>query len=118
MHYFSQSCYLEPYMKVFSTAGMDQGQIGELTSRDWSKKNEKEVVMRTATFGKLVREISICAKRNDYKAVDEEGVEVVRKGLGDDLVVPMGLIAVLRRQKVLDSKNGKVYPCQKTKDDD
>jgi hypothetical protein len=28
------------------------------------------------------------------------------------------LIAVLRRQKVLDSKDGKVYSCEKSKRDD
>jgi hypothetical protein len=109
MHYFRKNCYFEPFMKVFNTSGLTQEKIDKMAKRDWSSDSEKEVVMRTASFGHGINKISVCARKEDYTVISPEGEDIVRKGLGDNVVVPLGLMAVLRRQKLADHKSE--YPC-------
>ena len=126
-YYFTRHCYYEPFMKVYSTKELSEIEIKKMADEDWSNFNEKEVVMRTASFGHGIGKLEVCARRADYsvgihvgeqvkgggkkkkkkgnKKKEEVKEMVDRTGMGDDVVVPLGLMAVLRRQMVEDSKD-------------
>ncbi|CZR64990.1 uncharacterized protein PAC_14890 [Phialocephala subalpina] len=106
MHYFTTHCVYQPFMKVYSTSGLSPAQITKQGIREWSPKNEKEVVMRTAAFGYYPDNLQVCARRADYEAGGQK-----MKGLREDVVVPLGLIAALRLQMKTDGrfKNGCSY---------
>jgi len=57
-------------------------------------------MMRTAAFGHGPGYLSACAKRGDYTtpALGETGMEVRRKGLGNEGLVPLGLFAALGKK--------------------
>lgn len=76
---------------------MTAKQIEKQSKDDWGPGNKDNVVMRTAAFGEAAKELNeleICARRNDSLTQSNTTVQ----GLGDDFVVPLGLIAALRMQ--------------------
>jgi hypothetical protein len=101
MHYFTQNCVYQGFMKVYSTTWNTELETKAQGDREWSDKNEKEVVMRTAAFGYSPSGLEVCARRENY--IVENGGEEMR-GLGEDVVVPLGLMAVLRLQMESEGK--------------
>lgn len=98
-HYFTKNCVYQAFMKVYSTANLTSAEIASQGTREWSPKNEKEVVMRTAAFGHTPDGLAVCARKGDYEV---NGVGM--KGLREDIVVPLGLMAALRLQMQADGK--------------
>ncbi|EKD18246.1 hypothetical protein MBM_03239 [Drepanopeziza brunnea f. sp. 'multigermtubi' MB_m1] len=105
LFYFSQACYYQPFMTVFRTDNMTDAQVEEQSGKRWSGTSEKNVVMRTMNSGTpwYLDDLGVCARTADYD-VDVvvagdggDGGSVERRpGLGDDLIVPLGLMAALR----------------------
>lgn len=85
-------CEYEPFLKVFRTDNMTAKEITEQSNKDWTTGSEANVVMRTASFGFGQHELQVCARKRDYLV---EG-NISRSGLGDDMIVPLALLAVSR----------------------
>jgi hypothetical protein len=91
-------------MVVFKTDGMNKSEIRSQCEKDWSSESENNVVLRTASFGLGQQGLEVCARREDYEVVGKDNQLETRRGLHDDIIIPLGLIAVLRRQMKLDKK--------------
>jgi len=101
LHFFTKNCQYQPYVAVFRTEGMKQKDIDEQMDKKWESSSKDNVVMRTASFGHDGPvDMQVCAKREDN--VGAGGT--VTKGLGDDAIVPMGLLAALGRQMIGEGK--------------
>lgn len=83
---------------------MNEDAILAQSDAAWSSSSESNVVMRTVSYGHSIQALEVCAKRKDYQAVNEEGEWVKGLGLGDDLIVPLGLLAVVRMDMEADGK--------------
>ena len=91
----------QPFVTVFRTEGMSEVEVKEQSGRVWESGSEGNVVMRTASFGKGQKGLEVCGRRGEYE-VPGEGEK--RRGLEEDVVVPLGLLAVVRRQMKMDRK--------------
>jgi len=103
LHFFAKSCAYQPFLTIFRTDGMNAQAIEQQSEKNWESKSENNVVMRTASFGSGQQHLEVCARRRDYEVLGEEGSEMMR-GLGEDVVVPLGLLSVIRRQMRMDNK--------------
>jgi hypothetical protein len=98
MHYFTQNCQYQYFMTVFKTDNMDEEHATKQSEKKWESKSASNVVMRTVGFGKTMPEnSSVYAKREDYQGERGNLKEKELKGLGEDLLVPLGLMIALRR---------------------
>ncbi|KAE8448618.1 hypothetical protein EG329_009043 [Mollisiaceae sp. DMI_Dod_QoI] len=104
LHYFTKKCQYQAFMKVYNTSGLSTTEITEQGKRDWSPKNEKEVVMRAVAPGNPPGHLQICARREDYEFREKEGELEQMRGLREDAVVPLGLMAALRLQVKADGR--------------
>lgn len=102
---FEKHCVYQSFMRVFRSP---TDKIRR-TWNTWSKKSSGEEIMRTASFGYGGRNgLEVCVKRREY-TWNNHGVKVTEPGLGEDLLVPLGLMAVVRRSmrmeqgKMMDS---------------
>ncbi|TGO68461.1 hypothetical protein BOTNAR_0024g00120 [Botryotinia narcissicola] len=87
---FEKHCVYQSFMRVFRRP---TDKIRE-TWNTWSKESSGEEVMRTASFGYSGQKgLEVCVKRREYTWIDH-GVKVTEPGLGEDLLVPLGLMAV------------------------
>lgn len=94
-------------MKVYNISGMSERQINDVRWRQWSGESEEGVVMRTKSY-KEGGPLSLCYRKDDYdlNAGREGGARDMSKGLGDEGLAPMGLMAVTRLQLAKDGKAG------------
>jgi len=94
---FTRSEWYQPFMLFFNTIGMDDKQIEAQAAEEWSSLSKPNVVMRTASFGMGKHGLEVCARRYQYpvKVSGGSGVRVM-DGLGENIMVPLGLMAVLR----------------------
>ncbi|KAI9052914.1 hypothetical protein LZ554_003186 [Drepanopeziza brunnea f. sp. 'monogermtubi'] len=105
LFYFTQACYYQPFMTVFRTDNMTDAQVKEQSGKKWTGTSEKNVVMRTTNSGTVfyLDDLKVCARTADYDVdvVAGDGGRSVEKrpGLGDDLIVPLGLMAALRSEQ-------------------
>ncbi|CAG8975651.1 hypothetical protein HYALB_00008410 [Hymenoscyphus albidus] len=91
--HFSRNNKYQPFMKVYDISGMDKDRIEEVKWRQWSGKNEEGVAMRThANSHSPSSSLRVCYKRGEMDG----------KALGDDALVPLGLMAVMRIQSSKD----------------
>lgn len=88
---FTQSSAYEPFLKFHRTSYMTDGEKQNLVDSKWTKNNDETVLMRTASFGHGKAHPSVCIRNADWR---EDGKVV--KGLGDDMLVPLGLLQVYR----------------------
>ena len=97
---FTRHCQYQPFTTVFRTDGMSDMQIYEQNQKEWSSSSSSaaNIVMRTASFGHGPGKLEVCARRRGYAVKDGEGKVSRMEGLGDDVVMPLGLMAVLRKQ--------------------
>jgi hypothetical protein len=82
---------------------MSDEEVKEQSGRVWESGSEGNVVMRTASFGKGQKGLEVCGRRGEYEVLAEGRTER-RRGLEEDVVVPLGLLAVTRRQMKMDRK--------------
>ena len=60
--------------------------------------------MRNASFGYGGNDgLEVCVRRREYEWTTD-GVTVMETGLGEDLLVPLGLMAVVRRSMRVEQK--------------
>ncbi len=90
----------QPFVTVFRTEGMSEGEVKEQSERVWESGSRANVVMRTASFGKGQKGLEICGRRGTYEVGEGEK----RRGLEEDVVVPLGLLAIVRRQMKMDRR--------------
>ncbi|KAN0095975.1 hypothetical protein V8E51_014780 [Hyaloscypha variabilis] len=103
LHFYGKNCVYQPFVTVFRTEGMSDEEVKEQSGRVWESGSEGNVVMRTASFGKGQKGLEVCGRRGEYEVLAEGRTER-RRGLEEDVVVPLGLLAVTRRQMKIDRK--------------
>lgn len=79
-------------------------EIKEQSEREWSKWSDHNVVMRATSFGQGQNGLEVCARRREYNVPGNDNRNVTREGLHDDVIIPLGLMATLRRQMKKDNK--------------
>ncbi|KAE9371031.1 hypothetical protein N431DRAFT_341086 [Stipitochalara longipes BDJ] len=104
LHFFRKSCFYQPFVTIFRTDGMDTQAINVQSDRVWQSKSEDNVVMRTASFGAGQQHLEVCARRKDYDVLVEGNETETRKGLNEDVIVPLGLLSVIRRQMRMEKR--------------
>jgi hypothetical protein len=85
-------------MTASRTDGMSPLDKTKQSDRDWSPKSESNVVTRTASFGHGQHGPEVCARKNGYDILGKDNQIETRKGLQDDVIIPLGLMATLRRK--------------------
>lgn len=60
--------------------------------------------MRTVAFAAQDGSLEVCARKVDYEAPGRDNGTVTKEGLHDDIVVPLGLMAALRRQMKMEKR--------------
>jgi hypothetical protein len=112
-HHYTRNCQYQPFMTIYRTDGSTAQQIQEQNKRDWTSKSEDNVVMRTASFRHGLNDLEVCAREEDYVSFIRKNKTVVERremiGLEDDTVIPLGLLAVLRRQ--MKREGGLIVAC-------
>jgi hypothetical protein len=103
-HFFRKSCLYQPFVTVFRTDGMNSVEIAQQSGKEWSRKSDNNVVMRTASFGAGQQSLEVCARRRDYDVAGMDNQVETWKGLHDDVIVPLGLLAVTRRQMKMEKR--------------
>lgn len=104
--HFTRKGHYQPFMKVYNTSGLSPAQVKDVSWRQWSGENEEGVVMRTMKLS-MHGPLRLCYRNGDYNAIGPGGNEEVRKGMGDDGLVPLGLMAAIRIQMEKDRKDGR-----------
>ncbi|KAF7945789.1 uncharacterized protein EAE97_004827 [Botrytis byssoidea] len=96
---FEKHCVYQSFMRVFRRP---TDKIRK-TWNTWSKESSGGEVMRTASFGYSGQKgLEVCVKRREYTWIDH-GVKVTEPGLGEDLLVPLGLMAVFWQMSLVSS---------------
>ncbi|TGO56341.1 hypothetical protein BCON_0079g00350 [Botryotinia convoluta] len=89
---FEKHCVYQSFMRVFRRPTKENRK----TWNTWSKESSGEEVMRTASFGYGGgKGLEVCVRRK--YTWTSHGVKVTEPGLGENLIVPLGLMAVVRR---------------------
>lgn len=91
-------------MRVFKEGvgeeGFSRKEIGERRRtkwKIWKSESRREEVLRTASYGYGGHlGLEVCARRNEY-TWSRNGKMGREEGMGDDLLVPLGLMAVVRK---------------------
>ncbi|KAF5872401.1 uncharacterized protein Bfra_005760 [Botrytis fragariae] len=89
---FEKHCVYQSFIRVFRRP------TDEIRKKwnTWSKESNGEEVMRNASFGYGGNEgLEACVRRRNYTWTSH-GVKITEPGLGEDLLVPLGLMAVVR----------------------
>lgn len=96
-HKFDRHCAYQSFMQVYRAGVGAGGRRKDGYWRYWTRKSSREEVMRTMSYGYGGRSgLEVCARRNDY-LWDNNGMKEKESGLGEDLLVPLGLMAVVRQ---------------------
>ncbi|KAM0310067.1 hypothetical protein ACHAO8_008464 [Botrytis cinerea] len=97
---FEKHCVYQSLMRVFRKPIEESRK----TWSTWSRFSNREEVMRTASFGYGGNDgLEVCVRRREYEWTTD-GVTVMETGLGEDLLVPLGLMAVVRRSMRVEQK--------------
>ncbi|TGO10141.1 hypothetical protein BTUL_0143g00120 [Botrytis tulipae] len=107
---FEEHCVYQSFMRVFRRPTDENRR----TWNTWSKESSGEEVMRTASFGYGGKKgLEVCVRRRDYAWTTSDGVKVTESGLGEDLLVPLGLMAVVRSSMRMEQgkmRDGCLWP--------
>ncbi|KAB8297969.1 hypothetical protein EYC80_001746 [Monilinia laxa] len=101
---FDKNCVYQSFMRVFKEGvgeeEFSRKEIGEQRGtkwKNWKKDSRREEVLRTASYGYGGHlGLEVCARRNEYMW-SRNGKMGREEGMGDDLLVPLGLMAVVRK---------------------
>ncbi|KAF7869668.1 hypothetical protein EAF04_004452 [Stromatinia cepivora] len=107
---FDKHCAYQSFMRVFREDVGTGGRTKDGIWRSWEKKSIREEVMRTMSYGYGGHNgLEVCARRSEYSWTTN-GVREMEEGLGEDLLVPLGLMAVVRKR--MREEQGKlVFGC-------
>lgn len=94
IHDFLERCEYEPFLRVYSTAGLAKKEMQQMANKSWSSRSEDRLVMRTASFGHGRQRLDMCVREGPIQPT-KPGYEH-REGMADELLVPMAIIATLR----------------------
>ncbi|CAD6448644.1 f3977661-a282-47cf-8e08-448f0e779779 [Sclerotinia trifoliorum] len=95
---FDKHCAYQSFMRVFRENIGAGGRNEDGIFRNWERDSVREEVMRTVSYGYGGGSgLEVCARRNEY-TWGTKGVEEREEGLGEDLLVPLGLMAVVRKR--------------------
>ncbi|APA12951.1 predicted protein [Sclerotinia sclerotiorum 1980 UF-70] len=95
---FDKHCAYQSFMRVFRENVGAGGRTKDGIYRNWERGSVREEVMRTMSYGYGGHDgLEVCARRNEY-TWKSKGVEGREEGLGEDLLVPLGLMAVVRKR--------------------
>jgi hypothetical protein len=78
--------------------------LKEQRKMKWSSISEDNVVMRTESIGHGYHGLELCAKKEDYLAKGNGRGVTKMKGLGDDIIIPLGFRAAVRKKMKHDHK--------------
>jgi hypothetical protein len=106
-YYFDKHCFYQPFMTVFNTTGMNASDIQRQSEEEWSSESKENVVMRTASFGKYPSQLEACISEWNYEVVKEGEEYIMRYGMSEEMVIPLGLIAATRLQMKEDGRYSK-----------
>lgn len=94
MYDFLDSCDQEPFLRVYRTANKTEQAKEKISSELWSSKDDKDIVMRTASFGHGRQRLDLCVK--EEKISQPSGQEAAVKTMDDELLVPMAILTAHR----------------------
>jgi hypothetical protein len=83
---------------------MDVQKVKEQSEREWKNESESNIVMRTACFSSDQQHLEVCGQRKDNKVPGKESRTERRRGLHDYVIVPLGLMSVMRRQVRMEKR--------------
>lgn len=100
-------CEMEPFIRVWDTQGSKRMEAGLMqTYWNWDGKSNRNIGMRTASFGHGRQRLDMCVKEDNYFAprwttVQENEEELQNKyqenaGVSDWSILPLGMIASAR----------------------
>jgi hypothetical protein len=84
---------VEPFIRVFNIANWSEDEAIERMSEPWSNKFDRDVVMRTASFGHGRQRTDMCIREGPFPG---EWTQNVDSGVSDYLIVPFAVIAATR----------------------
>ncbi|PQE09442.1 hypothetical protein CJF31_00011703 [Rutstroemia sp. NJR-2017a BVV2] len=84
---------VEPFIRVFNIANWSEDEAIERMSEPWSNKFDRDIVMRTASFGHGRQRIDMCIREGPFPG---EWTQNVESGVSDYLIVPFAVIAATR----------------------
>jgi len=82
---------------------MDVQKVKEQSEREWRTESESNIVMRTACFSSDQQHLEVCGQRKDYNVPGKES-PTERRGLHDYVIVPLGLMSVMRCQVRMEKR--------------
>ncbi|KAM3082204.1 hypothetical protein ACMFMG_004653 [Clarireedia jacksonii] len=84
---------LEPFIRVFNIANWSDDEAIKRMSEPWTNKFDRDVVMRTASFGHGMQRTDMCIREGSFPG---EWTQNVESGVSDYLMVPFAVIAATR----------------------
>lgn len=106
MHGLIDTCEQEPFLRVYRTNNKTEDVKKSIGDNFWSSKYDKDIVMRTASFGHGRQTLDMCVKE-EHVAQSSNGL--VKNVMGDDLYVPMALITAHRLR--MWEQHSRVFRC-------
>ena len=92
---FFSNYYIEPFIRVFNTLGLDDDEVDKMLDAPWDSKPNKRIVMRTAAFGHGRSGLSMCIKEGGMReSLGFKG----SKGVLDEMLVPFAIISAMRKR--------------------
>ncbi|KAJ8068472.1 hypothetical protein OCU04_004026 [Sclerotinia nivalis] len=91
-----EHCEIEPFIRVFDTAQTSHAYLSKLLASKWNWNPEynRNVIMRTASFGHGRQRLDMCIKEDFY--LTEEGLEQEFEGVSNPSIVPLAIVAAYR----------------------
>lgn len=103
-------------MKMYRTTNQTEQEIKHYAEKRWNSSSEENFVMRAASFGRGMKQLEVCAGREDWEVtranrtvvkphtwskhqhvVEDVSVEE-KKGMGEVMMIPLSLLAVIRKE--------------------
>ncbi|APA15405.1 hypothetical protein SS1G_09072 [Sclerotinia sclerotiorum 1980 UF-70] len=87
---------IEPFIRVFDTVHTSEAYLEKLLAEEWnwSPEYNRNIVMRTASFGHGRQRLDMCIKEDFY--LTEEGLEQEFDGVSNPSIVPLAIVAAYR----------------------
>jgi hypothetical protein len=95
LYFFGHDCRYQPYTTAFRTSDMTNDEMTKVPDVKWKKSSDSNTVLRTASFGNMPGAMEVCIKQADYGVKNGKGVEEVKRGLGEDAIVSVALLAAI-----------------------
>lgn len=102
---------IEPFIRVYDVQEKSESGIAMLMSKNWrwSPKDDKNILMRTASFGHGRQRLDMCVKEDFYITESEND------GLGDWSILPLAVIAAHRMRSMEMGTLDSIYAYRKSR---